>query len=128
MAAELHGLVMGFDHALMVASIMQDILQREIAIDGYIDSKTVFDIVTRLGSTMEQRLQIDVAGLQESHMKGELRSLYWIPSEQNYSDPLTKDSYRKDSAMRRLMCTNRIQVTPSGWLRRIDDRSREHAT
>jgi hypothetical protein len=128
MAAELHGLVMGFDHAFMVASILQDILQREIAIDGYIDSKTVFDTVTRLASTMEKRLQIDVAGLQESHMKGELRSLYWIPSEQNYSDPLTKESYQKESALRRLMCTNRIQVTPSGWVRRIDDRTREHAT
>jgi hypothetical protein len=119
---------MGFDHAFMVASILQDIPQREIVIDGYIDSKTVFDTVTRLDSTMEKPLQIDVADLQESYMKGELRSLYWIQSEQNYSDPLTKESNQKDSALLRLMCTNRIQVTPSGLVRRIDNRSREHAT
>jgi hypothetical protein len=34
MAAERHGLFMGFDHAFVVASLLQDVLQREIANDG----------------------------------------------------------------------------------------------
>jgi hypothetical protein len=125
MAAELHGLVLGFDHAYVVQTIVSGIMGRDIALDAYIDSKTVFDTVTKLGPTLEKRLQIDAAALQESHLKGELRSIYWIPSSENCADPLTKERYQSDSALRRLMRSNQLEVSPTGWVHRTD--THEHA-
>jgi hypothetical protein len=68
METELHVLILGFDHAFVVASMMDDALDLIIPNVGWFDSKTVFDTVTRLANTLEKRLQINVAGLQESHM------------------------------------------------------------
>jgi hypothetical protein len=81
-----------------------------------LDSKTVFDIVTRLTPTLEKRLLIDVYTGQESHQKGELRSIYWKPSESNLSDPLTKVEIQPQSALRKLMETNKLEVHPTGWI------------
>jgi hypothetical protein len=126
MAAELHGLVLGFDNAFVVRQMVSEISGREIPIDAYIDSKTVFDTITKLGTTLEKRLQIDAAALQESHLKGELRSLYWIPSSENCADPLTKSPYQQNSALIELMRTNVLQVSPTGWVHRTNSRA-EHA-
>jgi hypothetical protein len=126
MAAELHGLVLGFDNAFSVREMVSEILGRKIPIDAYVDSKTVFDTVTKLGATLEKRLQIDVAALQESHLKGELRSLHWIPSAENCADALTKEPYQRQSALLLLMSTNTLQVSPTGWVHR-SERYDEHA-
>jgi hypothetical protein len=119
MAAELHALIVGFDNALIIREILNEMLGREIHVDVYIDSKTVFDTVTRLSATLEKRLQIDAFALQESHLRGELRSLLWIPSEQNCADALTKESYLEGSALRRLMATNKLEAQPTGWVQHI---------
>jgi hypothetical protein len=120
MAAELHGLILGFDNAFLVGSMISEILNRSVAIDAYIDSKSVFDTITKLSLTTEKRLQIDAAALQESHLTGELRSLYWIPSNDNCADALTKEPYQKNSALLQLMRSNKINVSPTGWVHRTD--------
>jgi hypothetical protein len=74
----------------------------------------------RLGSTLEKRLQIDAAALQESHVNCELRSLYWISSSKNCADALTKELCQADSALMTMTQTNRLQVSPTGWVHRTD--------
>jgi hypothetical protein len=76
----------------------------------------VFDTIVKLGTTTEKRLLIDAAALQESHLKGELRSLFLIPSAENCAEALTKEPYQPDSALIRLLQTNLLQVTPCGWV------------
>jgi hypothetical protein len=70
--------------------MVTEIIGRKVPIDAYLDSKTVFDTVTRMSPTLENRLLINVYAVQEAHQRGELRSIYWIPSAENLSDPLTK--------------------------------------
>jgi hypothetical protein len=95
MAAELHALIVCFDNEIIIRQMISEILRREIPIDVYIDSKTVFDMISHLSATLEKRLQIDAFALQESRMRGELRSLFWIQSRQNCADALTKGSFRR---------------------------------
>jgi hypothetical protein len=118
MASELHGLVLRFDNAYFVKTMISELLNGDVPIDAFIDSKTVFDTIVKLGTTTEKRLLIDAAALQESHLKGELRSLFWIPSAENCADALTKEPYQPDSALTRLIKTNMLQVTPCGWVNR----------
>jgi hypothetical protein len=124
MAAELHGLIVGFDNALLVSEMVSEILGRKVRTDAIIDSKTVFDTVTRLSNTLEKRLRIDAYALQESHRNGELTALLWIPSAQNVADALTKENWQKDSALRKLMRTNRFEVEATGWCTPSVDESR----
>jgi len=90
MAAELHGLVYGFDSAFVARDVLQDFLGKELELDAYVDSRKVFNIVAKNSATLEKRLQIDAHALRESHSKGELRYLAWIPGSQNFAEGLTK--------------------------------------
>jgi hypothetical protein len=98
--------------------MISELLNRDVPIDAFIDSETVLDSIVKLGTTTEKRLLIDAATLQESHLKGELRSLFRIPSAENCADSLTKDPCQPDSALVRLQKTNLLQVTPCGWANR----------
>jgi len=85
-------------------------------IDAYVDSKTVFNEVAKQSSTLEKRLQIDVHALRESHSKGELRYLAWIPGNQNVADALTKGLIDARHPLWNLMTKNRLEIKPNGWV------------
>ncbi len=116
MAAELHALSLASDQAYVAKTIMQEILNRDVAVHGLIDSKTVFDTVTKLGPTMEKRLQIDASALRQSHLNGEQSSLAWIPGSQNVADAMTKELPPLDHPFYKLLRSNRIDVSPTGWV------------
>jgi len=116
MAAELHALIYGFDNAYLVRDILEEVLQQKIEIDGYLDSRTVFNVVAKSSSTLEKRLQIDVHALRESHAKGELRYLAWIPGTENVADGLTKGLVDASHPLWKLIKSNEISVQPQGWV------------
>ena len=117
LAAELHALIYGFDQAYLAQHIIQTILCRDIPLDAYVDSRTVFNIVAKSSPTLEKRLQIDVHALRQSHEKGELRYLAWIPGKQNCADALTRHStVDSNHSLWTLITTNKIHLTPQGWI------------
>lgn len=116
MAAELLALVYGFDQAYVAQDILQQIIGVQVPIDGFIDSKTVFNVVAKAGATLEKRLQIDVSALRESHDRNELRCLSWIPGHENYADGLTKDTFSAEHPLWNLMKTNKVNIHPQGWI------------
>ena len=116
MAAELHALIYGFDNAYMVQDIVSETLGRKIEIDAYVDSRTVFNVVAKNSATLEKRLQIDVNALRQSHSNGELRYLAWIPGFQNLADGLTKGLVGKTHPLWKALTTNRVSITPEGWV------------
>lgn len=116
MAAELHALVYGFDQAFVVRAVLEELLGQSIQIDGYIDSRTVFNVVAKSSATLEKRLQIDAHALRESHEKGELRYLAWIPGKENIADGLTKELANENHALLQVMRTNKLHLNPNGWV------------
>lgn len=117
LAPELHALIYGFDQAYLAQHILQTVLSREIAVDAYVDSRTVFNIVAKASPTLEKRLQIDVHALQQSHERGELRYLAWIPGTENCADGLTRQApITSNHPLWTLITNNKIQLTPQGWI------------
>lgn len=116
MAAEVHALIYGFDNAYLARDILQEILEKEINIDGYVEYKTVFNVIAKSGSTLEKRLQIDVFAMCESHARGELRYPAWIPGTQNIADGLTRRLIGENRPLWNLMKTNKISITAEGWV------------
>lgn len=115
MAAELHALTLGFDYAFVIKDLLEDILGRKIKIEALIDSKTVFNVITKEGSTTERRLQIDILALRQSYDIGELHRIGWIPGPTNPADSLTKEVLNTTSPLFLLMTTNKCNFSPHGW-------------
>lgn len=72
MAAEVQGLVLGFDYAFVIRQLLFEILGRKICLEAFVDSKTLFNVVGKDGATTDRRIQIDIYALRESYAKGEL--------------------------------------------------------
>ena len=118
MAAEIHGLIYGYDNAFVTKSMIEEILGVSIPIDGYVDSRTLFNVVAKFASTTEKRLQIDVQSLREAQDRQELRSLAWVPGTENIADGLTKGIVKDSHPLWQLMKTNTINISPQGWIER----------
>ena len=115
MAAEVHGLVYGFDSAFIEKNIIEELLGTSIPMDVYVDSKTLFNIVAKDGNTAEKRLKIDMWAIRESYDKKEIRNIYWIASSMNLADQLTKPILLNDTALWNVMKTNKINTEALGW-------------
>ncbi len=116
MASELHALSYDFDQAFMVKTILDQVLDADIKIEGFIDSRTVFNAITKHGPTLEKRLQIDAYGLRQARLRAELASLAWIPSDQNIAGAMTKGMPSPHHAFNDVLERNYLKVRPTGWV------------
>ncbi len=71
---------------------------RKIPLDILVDSKTVFNTITKGATTLEKRLQIDASAIQQSHKTGEIRMMGWIPGSSNPADGLTRENILSEIA------------------------------
>ena len=114
-AAEIHGLLYGFDSAFVIKTLLEEILGRKIYFDGYMDSQTLLNVVSNYSSTLEKLLQIDVNSIRQSQDNVELRKLGWIPRTSTYSDGLNKMMIKKSHPLWTLLNSNTLKVSEKGW-------------
>jgi hypothetical protein len=116
LAAEVLGLVYGWDQAFVVQHTIQEVLGRTVPVDAYVDSRTTFDCVAKNAVTLEKRLAIDVSALRQSHSLGELSRIGWVPGIHNPADGLTRSAILKqDHPLIDLMVSNTLRPEPEGW-------------
>jgi len=116
LAAELYGMVYGFDQSFVILRAIEQFLGREIKLQIFTDSLSLFDSLTNLNTTTEKRLLIDLSMLRESYEKREIADVFWIGGDENPADGLTKKTPCK--ALEDLMITNKLNITPSAWIER----------
>ncbi len=116
MAAEIHGLLYGFDNALITKHLLRELINKDFDIHTYVDSKTLFNVVAKDAKTLEKRLQIDVWSIRESLKNGELKLLSWIPGKFNFADGLTKELINEHHPLWKLMQKNEINIQTNGWV------------
>ena len=116
MAAEILSLGYGFDQAIFARSILEELLGRSIKLHALIDSRTVFNTVTKGGPTLERRIQIDAHALRQSHERGELASISWIQSGEIVADALTKTLLNESHILYDLLPDKTLRINPQGWV------------
>lgn len=119
LARELLALVEGYDADFGIESQLHEILDKQVPISRAVGSRTMYNVVTRLGHVTEQRLHVDVADLRHEHLACRL-NIIWIPSEENCADPLTK---KKGSTKALCQLLNeKLSLRPNAWVGRTHEK------
>jgi G3E family GTPase len=77
----------------------------------------MFECLTKLGTTAEKRLMIDVLALRESYERRQISEIRWITGGTNPADALTKKN-KTETALRELVSTNRYAMQEEGRVTR----------
>lgn len=115
LSAEIHALVLGYDQAYVVRDLVEELLGKEVSLEAYVDSRSVFEVLAKDDNTTEKWLQIDIHALRKSYSKGELDRIGWISGDSNPADEMTKVSKLKSNPLTRLMTSNFFHIDGTGW-------------
>jgi hypothetical protein len=118
LAAELYAMSLGFDYAAVIKSTVQQIMNRPIGLTMYIDSKSLYDCLVKLGTTYEKRLMVDIMCLRQSYERREITQVVWIDGKYNIADAMTKE--KCGNSLKALIESNRLGLTDGtiGWVER----------
>lgn len=114
MAAEVHALVLAFDFGYIIRDATEQLLDRRIEMEAFVDSRTLFNVVAKNGSTTERRLQIDIMASKKSYPPEELQKIGWIPGSSIFADGLAKKMILQLTATRKLMTKTNLDVNAVG--------------
>jgi len=105
-----------FDHGAVLKSIIEKILQVELPLILYIDSKSLYEYLVKLGSTQEKRLMVNLIYLRQLYKRRIITEIKWINSDLNPIDIIIKaNTY---NALRNLINTNTINLNTKEWVER----------
>lgn len=115
LAAEVNGLVLGFDFLFVIRQLLFKLLGRWLRVEAFTDSKTLFNSISKDGSTTERRLQIYIFALKESYACGAFSRLGWMSGNETVADALTKENLSTGSPLWGILQTNKLEIQPLGW-------------
>jgi len=118
LALELYSIAYGFNIGATIKSTIDKILQVNLPLILYTDSKSLYDCLVRLGTTQEKRLMIDVMCLRQAYERRQVTEVKWIDGDTNPADAMTKG--KPCTALTQLIDTNRIELRAVGWVERTD--------
>src|SRR5450432_3640132 len=121
LASELYGAAHGFDISVAIKTTLDNVLQSSVPLVLCTDSKSLYDYLVLLGTTLEKRLMIDVMGLRQAYERRLITDIKWVDGKSNPADAMTKS--KPCEALQRLIDTNRIDLNTIGWVDRTGDGS-----
>lgn len=116
LASELYGMAHGFDLAACVKATLELILGIEIKLTLCTNSKSLYNCLTKLGTTQEKRLMIDVMALRQAYERKEIAQVKWVDGNSNPADSMTKS--KPSNALKRLIDENKVKMNVQGWVDR----------
>lgn len=75
-------------------------------------SLSLYDCITKLGTTKEKRLMIDIMALREAYENRDTEEVRWIDGESNPADAMTKA--KPNGALKRLIDRNKLTLRMQG--------------
>jgi len=117
LAAELFAMAQGFDMGSVIAKTIKTILDdSSIPLVICTDSRSLYDCLTKLGTTHEKRLMIDIMVLRQAYENRDIAEVRWIDGKDNPADALTKST--TTGALKELVDGNTLRIRTNGWVER----------
>jgi hypothetical protein len=98
----------GFDIAISIKTTLDLVLSTDIPLVICTDSKSLYDCLTKLGTTHKKRLMIDVMCLQEVYKRREITQVQWSTGTTNLADLMTK--VKPTTALKNLIDSNKLNI------------------
>jgi hypothetical protein len=110
LAAELFAMVHGFDVGSVLKSTLIKLLGKKISISLILttDSKSLYDCLVRLSTTVEKRLMIDVMTLRQFYERREITEMIWIHDINNSANSMIK--VKPSTALKTVIDINQINL------------------
>ena len=113
LVSKLYTIVAGFNNSSAIQTIVKAILSNDkVLLVICTDSYSSYDCITKLGTTVEKRLMIDIIGLRQSYKRREIYEVRWIDGNYNLADAMTKE--KPGQALRQLIETNTLNLITKG--------------
>lgn len=116
LASELYAMVAGYDIGYSLKTTIDSITGKETPLILCTDSFSLYDCITKLSTTAEKRLMIDIMSLRQSYDRREINQIIWIDGLSNPADAMTKA--KPCSALKELIDTGMITVKTKAWIER----------
>ena len=117
LAGETHAFAEAFDISFTIKKDLERILNIEIPLHMFTDSKQLFDVITKNTFTAEKRLMIDVYSIRNAFNARDITNVGHVKSENNPADPFTKLCSNK--CLTGLIENNETNMPVEQWVFRI---------
>ena len=97
-----------FDLNAVIKDIFTKIMQTNISLVLYINSKSLYECLIKLGITQEKHLMINIMNLEQLYKKQKITEIKWIHKQNNPADLMTKT--KSDTALKTIIETNHINL------------------
>lgn len=122
LSSELYAMVIGFDMATVIKSTIEKIFKStkisslpcRVPLILCTDSRSLYECLSKLGTTTEKRLMIDIMAIRQSYEHREVTEIRWIAGSKNPADALTKG--KACSALKKLIDRNEIDISTDSWV------------
>ena len=102
-------MVHGFDIAGAIKATIDKILNINLPLVTYTNSKSLYNCLVKLSTTQEKRLIINVLYLQQLYKHREIAEVKWIAGDTNPANAITKGK-GVSSVLKQLLNTNSIKL------------------
>ena len=116
LGSETMALADGFDMAYMIKHDIQRMTKTKIPLYILTDSLSLFDVITKLSSTTEKRLLIDLTVVRKAYASHEIEKLGFVRTIYNPADALTK--VMRSDALEQILRTARLDLPVHQWVDR----------
>ena len=106
----------GFDIGAVMKATLGKLLQVEIPLIPYTDSKSLYDYVVKLWTTQEKHLIIDFMSLRQSYERCEVIEIKWMHGHNNPANLMTK--IKPSSALKTVLDINHINLDTTNCIKR----------
>ena len=123
LGGEVYAFADAFDVGYIIKRDLEIMLDRSIRLQMFTDSKSLFDIITKCGSTTQKRLLIDVKSVREAYNNHEVSDVGFLRSEHNPADSFTKIS--ANESLQRILSHNKVDFPVAEWIIRSTKKEKE---
>ena len=90
LAAETLSLCEGLEASIYLNGIMEELVGCTVDIHAFIDNRSAVDAIRSTTLVDDKRLRRDISAVKQMLEKGEIKTVHWVPGEQQLADVLTK--------------------------------------
>ena len=103
-----------FDISASLVAELSKLFLKQLPLQLFTDTKSLFDVISKRSRTSEKRATIDIAATREAFKSGVISDIGFNKSNKNIADGLTKSM--SQAMLRKVMETGVLDIQADQWI------------